>query len=59
LRSLGTTQAVSTGSIWNLEQIQRSVQLGLGVSSAEQIELVTADGASQKMADSIRRLIVA
>jgi uncharacterized protein (DUF362 family) len=59
LRSLGTTQAVSTGSIWNLEQIQRSVQLGLGVASAEQIELVTADSASQKMADSIRRLIVA
>jgi len=59
LRSLGTTKAVATGSVWNLEQIQRSVQLGLGVGSAEQIELITADSCSQKMADLIRKWIVA
>lgn len=59
LRSLGTTEAVSSGSIWDLEQIKRAVQLGLGASSAEQIELVAADGASQTMADQIRKLIVA
>jgi uncharacterized protein (DUF362 family) len=59
LRSLGTTKAVETGSVWNLEQIHRAVQLGLGASGHEQIELVTADSASQKMADSIRQLIVA
>ena len=58
LRSLGTTEAVSSGSIWDLEQI-RAVQLGLGASSPEQIELVAADGASQRMADQIRKLIVA
>ncbi len=59
LRSLGTTDAVSRGSVWDLEQIQRAVQLGLGASSDQQIELVTADSAAQKMADEIRRLIVA
>lgn len=59
LRSLGTTDNVSNGSIWDLEQIQRAVQLGLGAGSPEQIELVTADGASQKMADEIRKLITA
>jgi uncharacterized protein (DUF362 family) len=59
LRSLGTTEAVSQGSVWSLEQIQRAVELGLGASSDQQIEIVTADGASQAMADDIRRLIVA
>jgi uncharacterized protein (DUF362 family) len=59
LRSLGTTDAVSRGSVWDLEQIQRAVQLGLGASNDQQIELVTADSAAQKMADEIRRLIVA
>ncbi len=59
LRSIGTTDAVSRGSVWDLEQIQRAVQLGLGSSSDEQIEIVTADTASQTMADSIRKLIVA
>lgn len=59
LRSLGTTETVSRGSVWDLEQIKRAVQLGLGASSPEQIELVAADGASRKMADQIQKLIVA
>ena len=58
LRSLGTTSEVAEGSIWNLEQIRRAAELGLGVSSDEQIEIVTNDTASQRMADSIRSLLV-
>ena len=57
LRSLGTTQKVAVGSVWALEQIKRAVELGLGVSSAEQIELIAEDRASQKIADTIRPLI--
>lgn len=57
LRSLGTTSDVSQGSIWNLEQIRRAVELGLGANSQAQIEIVTADSASQTMADQIRRII--
>jgi uncharacterized protein (DUF362 family) len=57
LRSLGTSQEVNQGSIWNLEQIHRAVELGLGVSHSEQIELITADGASLKVADKIRKYI--
>lgn len=57
LRSLGTTTAVSQGSVWNLEQIQRAVELGLGAKSHEQIEILTADRASQTMADQIRSII--
>jgi uncharacterized protein (DUF362 family) len=57
LRVLGTTPAVVAGSIWQLEQIRRAVELGLGVASAAQIELVTGDRASQRIADQIRRLL--
>lgn len=57
LRSLGTTNQVSQGSIWNLEQIQRATELGLGASHPEQIEIITGDSASQKVADQIRSLI--
>lgn len=59
LRSLGTTSAVAQGSVWKLEQIQRAIELGLGAGSHEQIEIVTADSASQTMADRIRPLITA
>ncbi|SBO42654.1 conserved protein of unknown function [Cyanobium sp. NIES-981] len=59
LRLLGTTSAVSRGSIWELEQIQRAVELNLGVDSAERIEIVTADGPGRAMADQIRPLIQA
>ncbi len=57
LRSLGTTEEVSHGSIWELEQIRRAVDLGLGATSPEQIELVTADAGSERAADSLRRLL--
>jgi uncharacterized protein (DUF362 family) len=57
LRSLGTTQQVSQGSIWDLEQIQRATELGLGASHSEQIEIITGDTASQNLADQIRSLI--
>jgi len=59
LRSLGTTAEVAQGSIWDLEQIRRAIELGLGASNSEQIELITADTASQKIADKIRPYIMA
>ncbi|MGA7932319.1 MAG: DUF362 domain-containing protein [Kovacikia sp.] len=58
LRSLGTTDAVSRGSVWQLEQIRRAVELGLGASSPEQIDIVSADSASRTLADAIRKFIV-
>jgi uncharacterized protein (DUF362 family) len=59
LRSLGTTSTVSQGSVWQLEQIRRAIELGLGAESDEQIEIVTADTASQTMADQVRQFITA
>lgn len=54
LRMLGTTPAVSQGSIWSQAQIRRAADLGLGAVGADAIELVTADTASAQMADRIR-----
>ena len=58
LRMLGTTQAVSAGSIWSQAQIRRAADLGLGAVSADAIELVTPDSASAQMADRLRPFLV-
>ncbi|MFM7572715.1 MAG: DUF362 domain-containing protein [Snowella sp.] len=59
LRSLGTTENVAHGSVWDLEQIQQAVKLGLGVQSTEQIELIVPNTASQRIVDTIRPFITA
>lgn len=43
LRLLGTTPEVSHGSIFEQERIARAADLGLGVSSARQIQLVSGN----------------
>lgn len=59
LRWLGTTDTVSQGAIWELDQIQRAVELGLGAASPDQVEFVTADAPSQTLADQLRPLLQA
>lgn len=54
LGMVGTTSEVSSGSIWSQSQIRRAADLGLGATSAEQIELATADSDSAQMADKLR-----
>jgi uncharacterized protein (DUF362 family) len=50
LRLLGTTPEVSRGSIFEQDQIARAAELGLGVSSAKEIQLVTGDAESEAFA---------
>jgi len=57
LRLLGTTPEVSRGSIFEQEQIARAAELGLGVSSAKQIELVTGDSGSEAFAVKVRDIL--
>jgi uncharacterized protein (DUF362 family) len=57
LRYFGTTPEVSQGAIFDQEQIARAVQLGIGVGSAKQIELVTGDKDSAEYAKPIRALL--
>lgn len=54
LRMLGTTSEVSSGSIWSQAQIRRAADVGLGATSAEQIEIVTADSESDQMAERLK-----
>ncbi len=57
LRHLGTTRTVSGGPIFGQQQIARAVELGLGVSGPEQIELVTDDPQSKAYAAMIREVL--
>lgn len=57
LRHFGTTPEVEKGPIFAQEQIARAVELGLGVSGPEQIELVTANAASAAYAAQIEEIL--
>ena len=58
LRYFGTTPEVSNGPIFELEQISRAVELGLGIDQPEKIEFVTADDESATYAEQIREILV-
>ena len=57
LRLLGTTPEVSRESIFRQEQIARAAELGLGVSSAEQIQIVTGDVESEAVATRVKDIL--
>jgi uncharacterized protein (DUF362 family) len=57
LRQLGTTPEVSKGKIFDQDQIKRAVELGLGVKSAKDIQIVTSDTASEVYAEVIRGIL--
>ena len=58
LRHYGTTSQVSNGTIFELAQIARAAELGLGVNSPEKIELVTDDEESKAYAEEIRGILL-
>jgi len=58
LRHFGTTPEVGQGRIFQLEQIARAVELGLGVADPNEIELVTGDAESAAYAAQIRPILV-
>jgi uncharacterized protein (DUF362 family) len=57
LRLLGTTPEVSRGAIFDQDQIARAAELGLGVPSAEEIELVTGDAESEAFAAHVSEIL--
>ena len=57
LRLLGTTLEVSRGRIFEQEQIARAAELGLGVSSAKQIQIVTGDDESEAFGAQVRDIL--
>jgi uncharacterized protein (DUF362 family) len=58
LRHFGTTPEVGRGPIFELEQIARAVDLGLGVNVPEKIELITDDQPSAAYANTIRDVLL-
>jgi len=54
LRILGTTPEVSTGPIFNQEQIARAVELGIGISSFDEIEFLADSPESEKLVERIK-----
>jgi uncharacterized protein (DUF362 family) len=56
LEYLGSRR-VRTGSIFELEQIQRAVELNLGIKYPSQIEFITDDSASAELADELKAII--
>ncbi len=59
LKELGSNDAIMSRKIFEQDQIQRAVQLGLGISGPEQIELVTGDAASREFAAKIKARLAA
>ncbi len=58
LRHLGYSGPAAQGGVFQQEQIARAVELGLGVHSAVEIELVTDDAASEAYATGIREILL-
>jgi uncharacterized protein (DUF362 family) len=58
LRLFGTTPAVSQGPIFSLQQIARAAELGVGIKSPDQIELVSGDHESEKFANKITEVLL-
>ncbi len=54
LRILGTTDDVSKGPIFEQEQISRAVELGIGISSPDEIEFITDSEESNKLVEKIK-----
>lgn len=57
LRYYGTTAEVSQGPIFAQEQIARAVELGLGVKSPNEIEVISADEESRTYANQVIQIL--
>jgi uncharacterized protein (DUF362 family) len=57
LKMHGTTKQIEEKGVFEQDQIHRAVVLGLGVSNAQDIELVPVDEPSQDMVDQIGKFL--
>ena len=58
LKELGSNNAIMETKIFEQEQIERAVELGLGVSCAEDIEIVTDDAAGKEYAEKVMKILL-
>ncbi|MCE7698347.1 MAG: DUF362 domain-containing protein [Methanobacterium paludis] len=57
LRYYGTTREVSNGRIFELDQIRRAVELGVGIESADEISLIPVDKDSKIISEDIENIL--
>lgn len=57
LKELGSNEAIMGRKIFDQEQIKRAVELGLGISSSDQIEFVTPDEPSKDYAEKLASIL--
>jgi uncharacterized protein (DUF362 family) len=57
LRNYGVKTGISKGPIFELDQIQRAAELGIGVKSVQEIELVPLNDESDGDAESIMKIL--
>ena len=57
LRHYGSTPEVMNGRIFDQEQISRAASLGVGVNSADKIDLVPLDDESRNASETIRKML--
>jgi len=58
LKDLDSNDAIMGKNIFEQEQLSRAVELGLGVSRPEDIEIVTGDEASRKYAEKLKGILL-
>jgi len=57
LKDLGSTTEIMNNPIFEQEQIARAVEMGLGVASPDNIELIVEDADSANYAKTIRTIL--
>ncbi len=57
LKELGTKKEIMDRKIFEQEQIQRAVELGLGITGPDQVEFVTPDRASSEYAKKLHSIL--
>jgi len=58
LKELGSNEAIMGRKIFEQEQIQRAVELGLGIDKPEAIEFITPDKASREYTEKIQSILL-
>jgi uncharacterized protein (DUF362 family) len=58
LKELGSNKDTMERKIFEQEQIARAVELGLGIASADEIELITDDTDSKKYAKRVKEILL-
>jgi uncharacterized protein (DUF362 family) len=57
LRHYGTTRDISKGKIFDLSQIKRAAELGVGVKSASEINIIGIDAESEAVAGELDQIL--